>query len=223
MHIKYSIVRFSDLNFDARYGNKIRGYFANKYSERVITSNHRADGKLRYSYPLVQYKVINKIASICGIEEGAKEVIEMGIDTDIMKIEDSLIEVIRKEYLVSDENLGESEDYVSYEFIHPWLALNQSNKTLFEKSNEIEREEMLQKILIGNIISMSKGLNYNITKKLKVWIDLYQCSVNFKNIKMIGFKGNFKINFNIPDYLGIGKSVSRGFGTVCKVKENSFR
>lgn len=24
--------------------------------------------------------------------------------------------------------------------------------------------------------------------------------------------GDFKVNFNIPDYFGIGKSVSRGFG-----------
>ncbi len=35
---------------------------------------------------------------------------------------------------------------------------------------------------------------------------------------MIGFTGTFTFttNFLIPDYLGIGKSVSRGFGTVKK-------
>jgi len=35
---------------------------------------------------------------------------------------------------------------------------------------------------------------------------------------MIGFKGNFMVNFEIPDYWGIGKSVSRGFGTLVKDK-----
>jgi len=38
--------------------------------------------------------------------------------------------------------------------------------------------------------------------------------VEFKGIRMIGFKGEFTVNFNIPDFFGIGKGVSHGFGTV---------
>ena len=33
---------------------------------------------------------------------------------------------------------------------------------------------------------------------------------------MLGFLGSFSVNFEIPVYWGIGKSVSRGFGTVLK-------
>ncbi len=36
---------------------------------------------------------------------------------------------------------------------------------------------------------------------------------------MLGFLGTFSVNFEIPDYWGIGKSVSRGFGTVKRVGE----
>jgi len=31
------------------------------------------------------------------------------------------------------------------------------------------------------------------------------------------FIGTFSVNFEIPDYWGIGKSVSRGFGPVKKI------
>jgi hypothetical protein len=34
---------------------------------------------------------------------------------------------------------------------------------------------------------------------------------------MICFQGEFTTNFLIPDYLGIGKQVARGFGTVVKM------
>jgi hypothetical protein len=34
---------------------------------------------------------------------------------------------------------------------------------------------------------------------------------------MLGFLGTFSVNFDIPDYWGIGKSVSRGFGTIVKM------
>jgi hypothetical protein len=30
-----------------------------------------------------------------------------------------------------------------------------------------------------------------------------------------------KINFDLPDYIGLGKSVSRGFGTIVRLKNNS--
>jgi hypothetical protein len=33
---------------------------------------------------------------------------------------------------------------------------------------------------------------------------------------MLGFLCTFSVNFEIPDYWGIGKSVSRGFGTVVR-------
>ena len=35
---------------------------------------------------------------------------------------------------------------------------------------------------------------------------------------MLGFLGTFSVNFEIPDYWGIGKSVSRGFGTIKRVE-----
>mgnify|MGYP000253421783 CR=1 FL=1 len=38
-----------------------------------------------------------------------------------------------------------------------------------------------------------------------------------KGVPMLGFLGTFSVNFEIPDYWGIGKSVSRGFGTVKRV------
>ncbi len=38
---------------------------------------------------------------------------------------------------------------------------------------------------------------------------------------MIGFVGTFRINFHIPDHAGLGKSVSRGFGTVERIGEST--
>ncbi|NOX21076.1 MAG: CRISPR-associated endonuclease Cas6 [Nitrospirae bacterium] len=39
---------------------------------------------------------------------------------------------------------------------------------------------------------------------------------------LLGFLGTFSVNFEIPDYWGIGKSVSRGFGTVVKTRGRSY-
>jgi len=38
---------------------------------------------------------------------------------------------------------------------------------------------------------------------------------------MLGFLGTFSVNFEIHDYWGIGKSMSRGFGTVKKTDKQT--
>ena len=59
---------------------------------------------------------------------------------------------------------------------------------------------------------MSKGLGYTVPEPIKANIRKVQTSL--KGTPMLGFLGTFSVNFEIPDYWGIGKSVSRGFGTV---------
>ena len=75
-------------------------------------------------------------------------------------------------------------------------------------------EELLEKILIGNIQSMSKSLGYTVLASIEAKIiELKEVQRKLKGNPMLGFLGTFSVNFEIPDYWGIGKSVSRGFGT----------
>ena len=43
-------------------------------------------------------------------------------------------------------------------------------------------------------------------------------SCTVKDVSMLGIECEFMANFAIPDYLGLGKSVSRGFGAVVGMK-----
>ena len=70
--------------------------------------------------------------------------------------------------------------------------------------------------MIGNIITMSKGLSYVVSREIKLDAELAEVRSSFKGRMITAFNGEFIANFNIPDLLGIGKSVSRGFGTIKK-------
>jgi hypothetical protein len=62
---------------------------------------------------------------------------------------------------------------------------------------------------------MSKSLGYTVPGPIKANIGkLKEVPTSLKGTPMLGFLGTFSVNFEIPDYWGIGKSVSRGFGTV---------
>ena len=80
------------------------------------------------------------------------------------------------------------------------------------------KNSLLKKILIGNILSMSKSLGFIVEQEIKLKsINLREKKVFLKGNPMLGFLGAFSVNFEIPDYWGIGKSVSRGFGAVRRV------
>lgn len=212
MKLEYSTITFEDIEAKPRFAEKLRGYLGNKYDNDIL-HNHKED-KYLYRYPLVQYKVIKSRLMAVGINEGSKLVLNVILNEDNIIIDDERVNTFKKSSSKNIVNFGIVDDYMGYKFETPWIALNQKNIEVYSKSSNLEREELLKKVLIGNIISMSKGLNYTVDKQLYAWINLNEVEVKLKGIRHKAFLGEFKVNFNMPNYIGIGKSVSRGFGTI---------
>ena len=215
MNLEVCTVKYSELKLKNRDAEKIRGYIGNRYIDNNLLHNHD-DNKFIYRYPLVQYKVIDNIPTIIGINEAANIVAKIGLFEDELIIRDVSYDINKKEINKENFEFGCTDDYIEYEFVTPWIAINQKNRAEYQYGNEIKKEEILKKVLIGNIISMSKGLGYTVSKQLICWINVEEKRVKLKGITHVGFVGKFKVNFKIPDYLGLGKSVSRGFGTIKK-------
>ena len=115
--------------------------------------------------------------------------------------------------------VGDSHQIREYQFLTPWLALNQENIIRYYKADEEEQRELLNKILIGNILSLCKGLGVTVEKQLQVSHQLKSTSVLYKGKKMEAFRGSFQVNACIPELCGLGKGTSRGFGVVKLKKE----
>lgn len=195
--------------------HKLRGFFATRFNEYALLHQHQGN-KLIYSYPLIQYKIINKVPTIVSINEGIDVLKEIYDGYDTIKLGDSEYRIFERGISIKEQEFGISEKFQRYKFLTPWFALNQENFDEYMKLDSMERMEKLRKIMIGNIISMSKGLKYTVDKEIKLDTKLRQVLGSFKGKEIIAFKGEFTVNFHIPDLLGIGKSVSRGFGTVKK-------
>ncbi len=98
------------------------------------------------------------------------------------------------------------------------MAFNARNYEEFQNTESVDhRTALLNRILKGNLLSMSKGLGYTISQPLDTKVSLRQSAVDYKKTGMTGFEGEFEVNFLIPEGLGIGKAVARGFGTLERV------
>jgi len=66
---------------------------------------------------------------------------------------------------------------------------------------------------------MAKGLDYIVASQMRLDIvRTRHTSCTVKGVAMLGIMCEFMANCVIPDYLGLGKSVSRGFGAVVGIK-----
>jgi hypothetical protein len=219
--IELTLKTSKPLIFDESVG--LRGFIGRYFQENILMHNHD-DNSFIYSYPRVQYKVIEPKIIIIGLAEGFDAVKELRLlENIIIGSENILVECVN--FTENESIFGISAIKYPYSFLTPWLALNERNYGQYQKLGGWEKKkEFLEKILIGNIISMSKGIGYTVPEPIKAnIINLKEINTSLKGNPMLGFLGSFSVNFEIPDYWGIGKSVSRGFGTVVRQKTDGRR
>jgi hypothetical protein len=199
---------------------KLRGFFATRFNEYALLHQHIDVDKLLYKYPRIQYKILGGTALVLGIEEGAEVLKEIYDKYDVIQLGENAYTIVERGLTLKEEEFGISTELISYEFITPWIALSQDNYQRYLESKREARRELLRRTLIGNILSASKGLDYVVLEEIKVGIGrLQRRKCELKGTPFIGFLGEFMVNFAVPDYMGLGKSVSRGFGTVRRVNK----
>lgn len=195
---------------------QLRGFFGTAFAEEVLLHHHEAEGGLRYDYPRVQFKVLGRVACLIGNGEGGAVVERLWREVDQARIGNEELPVVESSLLRRRERFGESPQSLNYRFLSPWMGLNQVNYHRYcELSEEAARQQLLARILVGNCLSLAKSFGYRVAIRLEADVSqLRETCARLKGVPMVTFRGTFRVNFHLPAWLGIGKSVSRGFGTV---------
>lgn len=218
MNLNQTIIRFPDIRLQTRDGHKLRGYFGNLFKEHSpLLHNHFADGSLRYAYPLVQYKVIDGIPYLVGIGEGGKLLIQLFLKIKELNIGGEIYPVLSKNIENRIIDIGDTGELLEYRFVTLWMGLNESNYHKYLNADQDEKQKLLQSILTGNILSFYKGIGFRAKQNIMLKLKEKEHLTQFKGQKMLAFSGSFVTNAVLPDFTGVGKAVSRGFGTIVQV------
>lgn len=185
-------------------------------SEDVLFHNHVGDS-FRYSYPLIQYKRIDGRAVIFCIDEGIEAIKELlpmlcgriqlgkrGITLELSNRQDATI------------TLRIDTQYHHYHIMN-YLPLNQRNYQIFHGCDSIiEKCSLLEHCLIGNILSFAKCVGVYFKDHIDLKLESYESPrpVIYKGVNMLAFDLRFKTNVVLPNYIGLGKGESIGYGIV---------
>lgn len=203
---------------------KFRGAIIDLLTEKNILFHNHDGEKLRYIYPLIQYKRINRKAALVCINEGTEAVGlllnqgEFECNLGKRKVEMEIDTVKANQYLI------QTWDSPFTYYLRKWLPLNQENYAEYHELEGVaEKCQFLERILKGNILSMGKGLGIHFDKEIDCKITDIETTnlLKYKNIKMMAFDMVFKTNVSLPDYIGLGKGASTGFGIVVRKREKN--
>lgn len=195
---------------------QLRVFFGREFEEEIYMRSHNADGTVIYQYPRVQFKVVDREALLLGFNEGSELLQELWPKMDQSRLGDDEMPVLESRFETSSHEFNVTAEPIEYTFATPWLALNQKNFREYVGSrNQRFRKDELSRILAGNCLGMAKSLGIRFADRISADCrGLTSIKTTLKGSGMIGFVGKFLLNLELPEFIGLGKSVSRGFGTI---------
>src|SRR6185312_5347569 len=167
--IQQTTIRFPEIRLETRDGHKLRGYFGRLFQEHSsLLHNHLESGELLYRYPLVQYKVIENIPTLIGLNEGAMLLANLFMKIRSLNLDGRTYPILEKNIQSSILSIGLSDDLYSYRFETLWMALNQKNFAAFVQEDEDQQLKHLKAVLTGNILSFFKAMDYRAEGRVMV-------------------------------------------------------
>jgi len=187
-------------------------------NDNLLFHNH-TDSSYRYAYPLIQYKQIHKKAAIVCIGEGSKAIGEFFSSAQFDISINRRKEKLKIEDITANQTLVQCQEEPFTYRINHWLPLNNKNYDVYRTTKSmVERIQMLEKILTGNILSALKGIGVTINESFYCTITNVNnlSSEYFKGIKLMSIDAEFQSCISLPEYIGLGRHASVGFGTLTR-------
>ena len=194
---------------------QVKGVFMKQFPDEKIVPF--LDGKLRskYLYPRVQVKILNEQIYIVGINEGVDPVLSLVHNLDSFNFGDITIKIEKIDIEQNKEPVSLVDKLLRYKFVTPWVALNAGSNKKFKSVEQDDKILFLNKLLGQNLLFISKELGLDTDSKIytKVEVD----SIDPHNHDENGWRsfiGEFRTNFMLPNFIGFGNGITRGFGTI---------
>ncbi len=187
--------------------------------ENQLFHNHQDDKSVSYLYPKIQYKRIAKSPALICINIPQEYTQLLFVHPTIpLVLKAQTLHLSLQQLKLTEHQLaiGKVESYS----LTSWIALNSENyQKYLAMSDELSKTAFLEAILKGNIISFAKGVGWEIEQTIQLRIDDIQRVklVPFKGQRLTAFDITFRTNVSLPEYIGLGKGVSLGFGMVLQL------
>ncbi|WP_299453032.1 CRISPR-associated endonuclease Cas6 [uncultured Microscilla sp.] len=187
--------------------------------------NHLDDKQYLYRYPKIQYKCAGQHPMLLCLHEGVEEVHKLFENTN------RSLSLHKRNLQMGIHRLDLHEfemkllDAPQCYHLYRWIALNEKNYDEYQQITRLaDRITFLESKLVANIISFAKSIAWHIPQRFEVYINELSSPrwVKVKDTHMMSFDVSFETKVFLPDYLGLGRKVSLGYGVVKRIKSSNY-
>ena len=194
---------------------QVKGVLMNQFPDEEIVPMLDGSYRDKYLYPRVQVKILNEQIYIIGIGEGVESVKAIAKKMESMDFGNITFQVLNNEIEEHSDRFQPVAKLIRYRFVTPWVALNQTTGSRYRLLNNVDRVNFLNRLLGQNIVFMAREMGMELEENIftKVTLSsLFPKPVDENNWG--SFDGEFRANFVLPNYLGIGNGITRGYGAL---------
>jgi hypothetical protein len=226
IHLDYLLLSLKTDKEVAAGPSEINNYISTEYNRRfpkrgniegTLFSQQNAATPVPYFYPRIQYKVIRGGPIIAAINEGCQLLWDLYDKLDELNENETQWKITEKRLIEKKVPFGICSEHIKYRFLTPWLALPEDAFKKYLTMDDDGKQKVLSKSLDTHVRSISESLGCHIDGDFLLKMHIRSNYIYQRDIHMAGIFCSFVANIEIPNFLGIGKSVSRGFGTVKQV------
>ena len=175
------------------------------------------DGRYRnkFLYPRVQVKILNEQIYIVGIKDGADPVIEMTKELELLDFGNITFNILDIDLEENIDQFQHVDQLLTYKFVSPWVALSKNTQNRYKFLKNADRTAFLNRLLGQNIVFLAREMEVNLNEKVYTKLRLDSLSPKPANENnWASFSGEFQTNFVLPNYIGIGNGITRGYGAI---------
>ena len=194
---------------------QVKGVFMKQFSDEKIVPF--LDGKLRskYLYPRVQVKILKEQIYIVGINEGVNPVLSLVDNLELFNFGDITVKIEKIDIEQNKDPVSLVDKLLRYKFITPWVALNAGSSKKFKAIKDNNKILFLNKLLGQNLLFLSKELGLDTESKIYTKVKVESIDPhNHEENGWRSFNGEFRTNFMLPNFIGFGNGITRGFGSI---------
>ena len=220
-NIEYGILKFNTAE-DYKLGAKlIRGFCLRMFGQEHIEFHnhfHKKGEDVIPGFPVIQYRY----DTILGLKHG-KDILK-SIYEEIPYFMPKTnrhreVKLESVDFEIKEDVIGVTDEMIRYRFEN-YMALNPKNYETYMSLEGEKQYKFLNNLLKIHVSSLFAGLELKgvSPKYFKIRGSFKErTEVKYKKRDTILFSGNFETNLILPDNLGIGNQISKGYGQIRRV------
>jgi len=194
---------------------QVKGVLMKTFPNEEIVPMLNGSYRKKYLYPRIQVKILDEEILIVGLNQGVEPILKIQEKIKDLNFGDITFEVLDKSVFEESEAFMFTSSLQKYEFVSNWVALNANTSKQFDAKNDKDKLQFLNNLLAKNIVFISQDIGFELPEN--IYSQIIVSSLEATKMDQNGwraFDGKFSTNLVMPDYLGIGNGITRGFGTI---------